>query len=129
MFRFPIREDPFIDEPVIDDGIIDDDIGGGGGGGGTVLPPPEATPLFVSMSWSPANNHLILSSLTGTDPTTNVSVTLEEASLLGSGWTARAYTNKSGWRSSNWVTLNTNSYISSTTILLLWVTMRYRYDK
>ena len=29
MFRFPIREDPFIDEPRIDDGF-DDGIGGGG---------------------------------------------------------------------------------------------------
>lgn len=125
MFRFPIREPgggggfPG-DDLIIDDGpgVIDDGGGSiGGPGGGTIIPPPaEATPLFVGMSWSPSNNHLILSSLTGTDPTTNVSVTLEEASLLGSGWTARAYTNKSGWRSSSWVSLNTSSYISSTTI-------------
>ena len=110
------EKDPItiIDQP----GDPDDGIGGGGGGGGTVLPPPEALPLFVGMGWSPADNHLRLTSSTGTDPTTTVTITLEEASLLGTGWTARAYTSRSaeGWRSSSWVTLNTSSYIATTNI-------------
>lgn len=77
----------------------------------------DPQPLITGFSWSPANNHLTLTSSTGLDPTTVVTLVLENADNYTGGWTVRAYTNRgSGWRKSEWVSLNTSSAITSTSI-------------
>lgn len=71
--------------------------------------PDIDTPTFGESSWSPTDNHLILTNSTGSDPTTIVTLVITNASSLGSGWIVRARTTKANWRNSDWVSLNSDT--------------------
>ena len=92
MFRFPIDDGLREDRPAIDDGI-DDGPGGIDDGPGGVVPLISGFP-----SWSAGTSLTLTSS---SDVTTTVALSLENAyEVSNAGYTMRARTNKSGWRSS-----------------------------